>query len=144
MSELPKETKDLIPHRAPMKMVDQIISCNDAEKSSVLQYTVPADSPFVDESGKLDSACYLEIIAQAAAAQHGFNLQRDQAEEEQGFLVGSRNVEISDQAVVGDTLTVEVACGTEIESVSSVFGRISKDGQEIASADITVWHGKKA
>lgn len=144
MSDLPIDTKGLIPHQPPMKMVDRIISYSDADKSSVLELTIAGESPFVDNKGQLAPECYLEIIAQAAAAQHGFNLHRDGAKEEQGFLVGARNVNITGQAKAGDILLIKVACGIEIESVSSVSGNIYKGEEEIASAQITVWHGSKS
>ena len=141
MPDFPIQTDSLIPHVPPMKMIDCIISFNDETKSSLLEFTVSKDSPFVNANGILDGECFLEIIAQAAAAQHGLNLQRKGEKEEQGFLVGARNVKILGQACAGDTLTVQVECGTEIESVSSVFGNVRRGEEEMASAAITVWHG---
>lgn len=143
MIKLPIATDEMIPHRAPFKMIDQIVSFDDDSKSSVLEYTVKENSPFLNPDGSLDGESFLEIIAQAAAAQHGFNLKREGAKEELGFLVGVRDLQISGQAFKGDTVTVQVECGTEIETVSAVSGSISKAGKEIASALITVWHGNK-
>lgn len=137
----PVIVKDLIPHQPPMRMIDFIVDYDDAAKKAVLEYTVVADSPFIDANGELNPESYLEIIAQASAAQHGFNLKRAGKNEEKGFLVGARNFLVHGKAFAGDKLTVSVTCGTEIESVSSVQGEIHNNGRKISSACITVWHG---
>ena len=104
---------------------------------------VSADSPFVGINNELDPEAFLEIIAQAAAAQHGYNIKRDGGKEEKGFLVGTRNFMIHGKAFAEDKLTVQVECTTEIESLSAVSGTVSKNNQMLASAVITVWHGEK-
>ena len=144
MAKIPIITDDLIPHRPPIKMVDKIIDYDDSCKPSIVEYTVTEGSGFLNSDGCLDEECFLEIIAQAAAAQHGFNLKRDGSELEAGLLIGVRNLVIYDQAFTGDTLNILVECGTEIESVSAVAGKIMKGPEIIAEAVITVWHGGKA
>lgn len=135
--------KPLIPHQLPMLMIDSIVNYDDSAKTAILEYTIKASSPFVDSNGKLAPESFLEIIAQAAAAQHGFNLQRNGKPEETGFLVGARGCLVTGKAFAGDKLTVYVACGTEMESVSAVKGEIFNSGEKIFSAGITVWHGTK-
>src|SRR3989339_1126634 len=107
------DVENLIPHRKPLKMVEQIVSYDDASKSSVIELNVDENSPFTSNSGLLDGECFLEIIAQAAAAQHGFNLRRLGSNVEKGFLVGAMDFKISGQARVKDKLIVKVECGTE-------------------------------
>lgn len=143
MLKLPLKTDDLIPHRPPIKMIDSIVEFNDASKSSVLEYKVDKNSNFLNSDGTLDEECFLEIIAQAAAAQHGFNLKRKNSEKEQGLLVGVRHLEIHGKVFAGDTLKIMVQCGTEIETVSSVSGKILKGDQIIAESIITVWHSNE-
>lgn len=104
---------------------------------------VNADLPFVDANNKLDPEAFLEIIAQAAAVQHGYNIKLDGGKEEKGFLVGARNLIIHGQAFVGDKLTVQIECTTEIDSLSAVAGTVSKNNKILASAVITVWHGEE-
>lgn len=140
MNKLPLDVQDLIPHKLPFKMVDNIISYDDTTKTSVLEYTIDKESPFIDNH-KIDHICFLEIIAQAAAAQHGFNLQREKKAKERGFLVGVRDFNINNSAKVNDKLTITIECGQEIASLSIVKGTIKIDNILIASATITVWHG---
>ena len=137
----PVNAKQLIPHQLPIRMVDQIVDYDDTAKTSTLEVVIDGNSPFVDSNGELVSESFLEIIAQSAAAQHGFNLQRSDKPEEKGFLVGVRNFEIYGQAFAGEKLTILIECGTEIESISAVQGEIYQSDKKLASAGITVWHG---
>lgn len=142
MYNLPLDVDTFIPHKSPIKMVDQLISYDDETKTSIIEYTIPASSPFIGEESQIDSECFLEIIAQAAAAQHGFNLKRENKEDERGLLVGVREFNIYNSASVNDKLTITIECGTEIASLSIVEGNIKVSESLIASATITVWHGK--
>ena len=96
----------------------------------------------LEKSHKSIPNVFLEIIAQAAAAQHGFNLKRDKKEDERGLLVGVREFNIYNSAFVNDKLTITIECGTEIASLSIVEGSIKNANLLIATATITVWHGK--
>ena len=138
----PVNAKQLIPHYPPMCMIDRIVDYDDKSNRSIIELTIDKNSPFTAHNKVLDTECFLEIIAQASAAQHGLDLQRRGAKKEKCFLVGATNFNIYSQAYVGDKLTVIIKCDTEIASVSSLFGKIFKGKEEIASATITVWHKK--
>ena len=139
----PINVNQLIPHQHPIRMVDTIVDYDDSTKQATLEVVINDDSPFVDSNGEIAPETFLEIIAQSTAAQHGFNLQRSGKGDEKGFLVGVRDFAIEGKAFAGDKLTISVECGTEIESVSAVKGEIFNAGRKIASAGITVWHGKQ-
>ena len=132
---------DLIPHALPMRMIDEIVSFDDSLKSSVSEATVRFSFPFLDDDGDLLHSAYLELIAQASAAQHGFNLQRNGLSEEDGFLVGVRNLTIHSTAHIGDILTIHIQLGTEIDALSVVAGAVFCSQTLLAEAEITVWHG---
>jgi predicted hotdog family 3-hydroxylacyl-ACP dehydratase len=138
----PVDVSDFIPHLSPVKMVDAILEWDDENKSSVISACVLDDSPFVNSQGVVDNECFLEIIAQAAAAQHGFNLFRNNKPEEQGFIAGVNFLNVLDSISLNLPLIVKVECGTEISSLSVVNGKVfSDDGKIKAEAAITVWHG---
>jgi predicted hotdog family 3-hydroxylacyl-ACP dehydratase len=141
MKLLPLDVSELIPHSPPMRMIDRIVSIDDASKSSVLEATVSESNPFLNTDGTLSGSAYLELISQGAAAQHGYNLRRDAAPEEDGVLVGVRNLNVHSPARVGDVLTINVKLGVEMESLSVVAGSVSRNGVSLADAEITVWHG---
>jgi len=139
----PVYVKHFIPHTPPALMIDKIIDYDDDAKKATLEFTVDANSPFVSTNGELAPESFLEIIAQSTAAQHGFNLKRNGSDEEKGFLVGIRHFKVYGKAFSGDKLTISIECGTEIESINAVNGEIFMSDKKIASAGITVWHGKK-
>ena len=133
---------ELLPHEKPILMVKDIISYDDTTKSSTVTASVDIDSPFLDDAGQVENECFIEIIAQAAAAQHGFNRQREQLPLEQGFLAGVNFMKIYGTANTGDSLVVNVECGTEISSLSVINGKIFNNDELIAEVTITVWHGE--
>jgi len=136
----PIDASQFIPHKPPMLMVGQIVSVDDQEKSSIIETTVHHDSPFLSEKNTLYGEALIEIMAQAAAAQHGYNLAKDNKKEEKGFIVGIRKFEISGEAAINDKLSVSVKLGPEIESLSVVYGAVICKNKQIASTELTVWH----
>jgi predicted hotdog family 3-hydroxylacyl-ACP dehydratase len=137
----PIDASQFLPHKPPMLMVEQIVSVNDQEKSSLIETTVHPDSLFLSEENTLYGEALIEIMAQAAAAQHGYNLAKENKHEEKGFIVGIRKFEITGEAFVNDKLSVSVKLGPEIESLSVVYGTVTCRSNQIASIELTVWHG---
>ncbi len=140
---IPSDASPFLPHRAPMLMVERIISVNDDEKSSIIETTVRDNFPFITKENILESEALIEIMAQAAAAQHGYNLAKNNSSEEKGFIVGIRKFKIFGEVSVGDILHVSVKLGTEIDSLSVVYGGITCNNKNIASMELTVWHGSE-
>ncbi len=138
----PISVESLLPHKPPMLMVDSILNIDDTEKSSVIESTIRPEFPFISKDYSLEGEAFIEIMAQAAAAQHGYNLKRNKQREEKGFIVGIRKFKIESKVFVGDRLEVFVQLGPEIESLSVVFGTVSCKGKKVASAELTVWHGE--
>jgi len=137
----PVDTSQFMPHKPPMLLVDRIIKFDDALKSSVIETIVRPDSLFVNSDGILEETALIEMMAQAAAAQHGFNLARKDQTEEKGFIVGIRKFSVLKKVCTGQSLNIEVRLGPEIESLSVVFCTVKHNTEEIASAELTVWHG---
>ena len=67
---LPVDAARLVPHAAPMLLIDRLLEVK--ERESVSEMTVRKDGIFVGSDGKLDDASYGEIISQALAAMEGF------------------------------------------------------------------------
>ena len=126
-----------------MLMVERIISVDDEEKSSVIETTVRPGNLFVSDNNTLEPEALIEIMAQAAAAQHGYNLAKNRKREEKGFIAGIRKFAITGEAATGDTLQVSVKLGPEIESLSVVYSSVSCRNVELASVELTVWHGNE-
>jgi predicted hotdog family 3-hydroxylacyl-ACP dehydratase len=139
---LPYPAMELTPHEPPILMVETINSVDDDAESAVIGLTVRETNPFLEADGRLANEALIEIMAQAAAAQDGFNALRDgNPARREGFLVGVSKFSVERGVVLGDELEVSVELGPEFESLCVVFcGIRGKDGG-IASAELTVWKG---
>jgi len=138
---LPFDASGLTPHEPPILMVETIESYDDDAKSAVIGLEIRGDNPFLSEGGLLRREAMIEIMAQAAAAQDGFNVLRDGGNPgEKGFLVSVSNFAVERDLRVGDALEVSVELGPEFDALSVVYcGIRGKDGGKIASAELTVW-----
>jgi radical SAM protein with 4Fe4S-binding SPASM domain len=134
---LPFDARDLLPHKAPMLMVERVLEIG--ERVSVCEMHLSDDNLFTDEDGKLDAASYPELISQAIAAREGFRNLGDKTYQPEGFLVGIKNMEVLGTAVVGDTLQVAVYKSARYGEFGIVCGEISKEGTIIARGEIKVW-----
>lgn len=135
---LPCDVDDLIPHGPSIRMVDRLITVGDSE--STAEFTVPADSPFVDRDGRLDEATYIEMIAQAFAATHGYYLSPAEREAHQGLLIGVKDLVVSGQAKAGDRLTITVRRVARFGDFGVVDGEVHlANGQRLAMGQIKVW-----
>ena len=135
---LPVSVDGLIPQKLPMRLVDRLMSVG--ERVAVVEATVRADHPFARADGTLDKEVYLELIAQAAAAMNGFRATRKKNGEQQGYLLGARNIEIHGPARLGDTLSIRVFKATRYGDFGIIEGRVSRGDELLAEGEIKVWH----
>jgi radical SAM protein with 4Fe4S-binding SPASM domain len=135
---LPFDATDLVPHKAPMLMVDRVLEIG--ERVSVCEVHLSSDILFADENGKLDAASYPEIISQAIAAREGFRNMGDKTYQSEGFLVGIKNLEVLGTASVGDTLQVAVYKSARYGEFGIINGEVCKEGTIIARGEIKLWH----
>ncbi|HQT98379.1 MAG TPA: hypothetical protein PK416_10975 [Thermodesulfobacteriota bacterium] len=63
------DAERLIPHRAPMRLVDTLVSINDG--CAVAESVLPRSTMMADGEGKIDEVAFLELIAQGYAAFKG-------------------------------------------------------------------------
>tara|TARA_B100002049_G_scaffold230000_1_gene206333 strand:+ start:109 stop:561 length:453 start_codon:yes stop_codon:yes gene_type:complete len=107
---------DLIPHRPPMLLINQVVSV-DATSSSAL-VTVDHLSPFFEKDKGVPTWIGLEYMGQTAALIAGYQLQQGLVGPHLGFLLGTRafktecdyftpgtlKVTCTEKALVGDGL----------------------------------------
>lgn len=107
------DIRDIIPQRAPLLLVDCLLTYDDVASEATL--LVRRDNPFVEET--LSVAGLVEHVAQACAARIGyynkFVLHRDISI---GYVGAIRNFVVHRQPGVGEVLQ------TRIEVLSSAFG----------------------
>ena len=91
----------LLPHRPPMVFVDDVERAD--EESCVARWTVPGESPWV-EDGRLLRAAFIEIAAQTAALHAGLAGAESGGPARRGHLGMVAYFRIHGDAVVGDVL----------------------------------------
>jgi len=136
---LPVDASQLVPHKQPMLLIDRLLEIQ--ERASLSEMIVRPDMIFVGDDGKLDEASYPEIISQAIAAQEGFRKIGSRSPQQEGFLLGIKNLAISGSARVGDTLRISVLKVARYGDFGIIQGEIRNGDTLIASGEVKVWQG---
>ena len=129
----PLET--LVPHRAPMLLLDRVTGFEGASVSCEL--TVREGAMFVTDEG-VAASVFIEYMAQAAAAHAG--LTAIGAVARAGSLLGAREFVLDvDRARIGEVLTVRATLDWD-DGVSALYlGEVrSAEGRRYASAKFHV------
>jgi len=141
---LPVDAAQLVPHKPPMLMIDRLLEVR--ERASVTEMTVLQDMVFVGKDGKLDEASYPEIMSQAMAAQEGFRKLGSRNPQQEGFLLGIKNLEILGSARIGDVLRISMFKVAKYGDFGIIHGEVKKGDTVIARGELKVWQsdGKAA
>ncbi|MFH1939713.1 MAG: radical SAM protein [bacterium] len=135
---LPTQTKDLIPQELPMRIVHRLLEVGD--RRAKVETQVSHDMPFVSKDGLLDEVSYLELMAQAMAALHGFKQVDKSKSMLEGFLLGAKNIKIFKRVHVGDILTISVFKYARYGEFGIVKASIARDKDLVAEGEIKIWH----
>jgi len=139
--KLPINVENIIPQKDPMRVIDSLVSISDRKaKAAVL---ITKDMLFVRADGLLESAVYLEMIAQAMAAYEGFKKMGSPGFKIEGFLLGAKKLEIIGDAHVGDRLNICIEKKARFGNFAIVEGEIHKNNEVIARGEIKIWHNEQ-
>lgn len=127
----------LIPQRAPMRLVDTLVSRSDG--CGVTESRLPADAIMADERGMLDEVTFVELIAQSYAAVKGYIDLIDGNPPGKGFLVGIRHLKITGKAFSGDRLLTSIRTVGAFEGFAVIEGTVTRDAETVASGSMKVW-----
>ena len=140
ITKLPISVENIIPQKSPMKVIDKLLAVGDRKaKASVC---ISKDMLFVEKNDELNSAVYLEMIAQTIAAYNSFKNMGNLDFNMQGFLLGAKKFEIHGKAVVGDNLVITIEKKARLGNFAVIDGRICKGDKVIARGEVKVWHNK--
>ena len=134
---LPMEASLLIPHRAPMRLVDTLLSVH--EGSGVVESVLPRESVMADGDGRIDEVAFVELIAQSYAAFKGYLDRMGDKPPGEGFLVGIRHLEITGKAYAGDRLLTSMRTVTSFGGFAVVEGSVTRGDETVASGIIKLW-----
>jgi predicted hotdog family 3-hydroxylacyl-ACP dehydratase len=134
---LPMAAERLIPHRPPMRLVDELLECRN--RGGVAAATVTADGPLTAADGCLEAVGLVEMMAQSYAAIYGYEDLRLGRPVKEGFLVGIRALRIEGTARVGDRLLIQLRTTAELDGFAVAEGEILRGTEVIAAGTLKLW-----
>ncbi len=139
--DYPKVT-DLIPHRPPMLLIDKILDVQ--ETAGMVQAFVNPTHLFLRKDGSLSPEAYSEFIAQSfGACEACRRLQRNLTIDGGGYLSSVRDMQVFENAVSGDVLTVHTEKVDECFNTYIVRGEVFRGEQKMAHSTVYIfmWQG---
>jgi len=127
----------LLPHRAPMRLVDTLVSVNDG--CAVAESVLPRSTVMADGEGKIDEVAFMELIAQSYAAFKGYMDRMNGKPPGEGFLVGVRNLEVTGRAYAGDRLLTSIRTVAALGGFAVVEGSVTRGDETLASGTLKLW-----
>lgn len=134
---LPISAETFIPHRMPMRLVDTLVSYENA--GGLVETTIASDCILVNSDGSLDEAAFVELLAQGYAVIKGYEDTEQGKEISEGYLVGARKLRITGRAGVGDRLQIRIRTVGSFEGFAVAEGEIVRSEEIIASGSIKLW-----
>ena len=128
---------ELVPHRPPMILIDEILDIG--ERSLSARVALSEGSPFV-EDGKLPALVTIEYMAQSVAAFAGALRRAAGKPVRLGFLIACREMELEvDSLFVGDELEVTVNQVWTDEQLGKFDCLVTRRGEKISRASLSVY-----
>jgi radical SAM protein with 4Fe4S-binding SPASM domain len=134
---LPAGADAFVPHAAPMRVVDRLLSVG--ERVADVEAVIPPGHLLARADGTVDPAAFVEIIAQGAATLNGFRASRRCAAPE-GYLIGAQEVTVLGEARAGEALRVHVFKSAKLGDFGVVEGSVYRGEELLATGSIKVWH----
>ena len=132
----PIPAEQLLPHRAPMLLVDCLTEYS--ANTAVALADLPTDGIFYND-GEFLPEFFIELIAQTAALQNGYTTLLADENLRSGMLVGLEDFSLLQSAHVGDHLQIEVERTFEFGAITFVKGQIFSAGTLLAEGNLKVW-----
>ncbi len=129
---------DLLPHDAPMVLLDRYISSGEDEL--VAEVDISSATMFCTPEKGVPAYVGVEYIAQAVSAFNGLTDWQSGERVRPGFLLGSRKVDLlSDYFPIGSTLTVQVRMSFNDGEMVVFDGQIFMDDTVIVKARLNAY-----
>lgn len=125
--------KKLLPHRAPMIMVDSLLEF--VNRKAIVGFTILKDNLFV-VNDELSETGLIEHMAQAAALYIGFKNHTEELAAKEGFIASIKKLHIQKLPKADDLITTEVSIIHEIMHMTTVKLSTFSHGVEIAHAEM--------
>ncbi len=133
------QIEKLIPQRAPMMMVDGLLSSD--ELSTISSLTILDSNLFV-QNGFLQEPGIMENMAQTAALRAGYHAQLEGKEPSVGFIGAIKRLHIEQLPKINQQLVTQIDLVNELMGAMIVHATTRVDGQIIAEADLSIFLSK--
>lgn len=130
------DIRTLLPQRAPMVMVDELISADG--KSATTELLIREDNIFVSD-GHFQAYALIEVMAQTAAAQLGYeNRLRGGNDVRIGYIGAVKRMRIESVPRVGEMLLTRLEVLEDFGDMKLVAAESFVNDQKIATAELTI------
>ena len=130
---LPAEAAGLIPHQAPMQLIDSLDEVG--EKTFVASVKITPDNQFLSPEGEIAESAYIEMIAQTLAAGNNFREQSNTG----GMLAGVKDFLVHGSCRAGDKLKITCTKKIKFDNWSIIYGEVCRDNKLIAEGELKIW-----
>lgn len=140
MSRFDPQLYDLIPHREPMLLINEVLRLD--HQSSSARVLIDEQAPFFEREKGVPSWIGIEYMGQTAALIAGYQKQQGMIGEHLGFLLGARNYRCQNAYFTASS-KLTVSC-TEVAVVGDGLATFDctiddHSGQRLASGKLSVF-----
>jgi predicted hotdog family 3-hydroxylacyl-ACP dehydratase len=130
--------EQLIPHRAPLRWVEELIDCTDTTAKATTRFTA---EHFAVTGGQVIETALVECMAQTVAAALGQRLRAsgNSGAGNNGMLAAVSNFKIHARPPLDQTLTIEVREVKRLGPMLMITGKISCGAELIATGDLSLY-----
>lgn len=130
--------EQLIPHRAPMRWVEQLIDCTDTTATATTRFTT---DHFAVANGALIETALVECMAQTVAAALGQRMRASgkTGAANNGMLAAVSNFKIHSHPPLNQPITIEVREVKRLGPMLMIAGKISCGAAVIATGDLSLY-----
>ena len=125
-----------LPHRAPIIMIDRLLSFTNKEANTELE--IRADNIFV-QSSRFSSSGIIEHVAQSAAVFGSIPFVDKGECAPIGFIGAVKNLDIIALPKVGEILNTKVEVLHEVFSATVVKGEVTMNGKLLAQMELKIF-----
>jgi len=130
----PEAIDELIPHRAPIRMVGEI---TEIVIDHCISQNMVTDLWPLCQDGRVPSVMLIELVAQTAAVQIGWEKREEEALGGRGYMVGVKSASWEQEYVaVDDLLIVDLVVIQKRANYAVFRGTVTKSSKIIAQVEL--------
>lgn len=130
------EILKLIPQRAPMVMLQKLLSCNETQTETSLwieEQNIFCQDGFFTEPG------LVENIAQTAAARVGYLCQQEQIPVPIGYIGAVKNLEVYFLPEINTEIQTQITIAHQVFDVTVIQGVVKSSGKTVAQCEMKIF-----